>query len=369
MGCSSLRSPVRTRARIADVSTGSINREFILRVGSRGAEVVRLQQRLHKLGFYRGPLDGLFGGGTDSAVRAFQKSAGLDADGIVGPKTWKALMGTGVVPAPDLLSRPLDHRCMALTGAFETGTSPPECFCCLSGDFDEQGISFGVLQWNLGQGSLQPLLLELDRKHSEAVDEVFHENARVLREMLRSERREQLDWSRTIQDPRKHLFEPWRGQFKTLGRLEEFQDIEVAAARGLFAQARALCSEFAVSSRRALALMFDIKVQNGSIQPLVKAQIESDFARLPGSLQGAELEVARLRIVANRRAEASNPRWIEDVRRRKLTIANGKGVVHGMPFDLERQFGIDLENAGSPSSTIGSTPQPPAIAGHGSSSR
>jgi hypothetical protein len=39
--------------------------------------------------------------------------------------------------------------------------------------------------------------------------------------------------------------------------------------------------------------------------------------------------VARLRIFANRRAEAANPKWVEDVRMRKLTIANGQGTAAG----------------------------------------
>lgn len=36
-------------------------------------------------------------------------------------------------------------------------------------------------------------------------------------------------------------------------------------------------------------------------------------------------------IVANRRAEAANPRWVDDVRVRKLCIARGEGTVHGTP--------------------------------------
>ena len=57
------------------------------------------------------------------------------------------------------------------------------------------------------------------------------------------------------------------------------------------------------------------------------------------------LKVARLRIIANRRAEAAHPRWMEDVRARTLTIANGEGTVHGRCFSLKEQYGIRLKAA------------------------
>jgi peptidoglycan hydrolase-like protein with peptidoglycan-binding domain len=37
-------------------------------------------------------IDGIFGAGTDRAVRRFQQSHSLVADGIVGPKTWRSLI-------------------------------------------------------------------------------------------------------------------------------------------------------------------------------------------------------------------------------------------------------------------------------------
>lgn len=57
-----------------------------IKFGSRGADVVYLQ---NKLGVR--PNDGIFGPITRRAVIKFQKSRGLVADGIVGPKTWAAL--------------------------------------------------------------------------------------------------------------------------------------------------------------------------------------------------------------------------------------------------------------------------------------
>ncbi|MEC4813760.1 MAG: peptidoglycan-binding domain-containing protein [Scytonema sp. PMC 1069.18] len=64
----------------------------ILRMGMQGSEVVKLQRRLQRLGFLRvGDIDGDFGETTQSAVIAFQKRNGLEADGVVGGATWDAL--------------------------------------------------------------------------------------------------------------------------------------------------------------------------------------------------------------------------------------------------------------------------------------
>jgi len=62
----------------------------ILRRGSRGNEVLRLQELIFLRGF---PVDkdGIFGRGTEEAVVTIQMAEGLDADGIVGPATWKAI--------------------------------------------------------------------------------------------------------------------------------------------------------------------------------------------------------------------------------------------------------------------------------------
>jgi putative chitinase len=62
-----------------------------LRQGASGPDVMDLQKRLNELGFGVGTADGDFGPKTLAGVKAFQKAKGLEADGIVGPKTWSAL--------------------------------------------------------------------------------------------------------------------------------------------------------------------------------------------------------------------------------------------------------------------------------------
>jgi len=59
----------------------------------RGEDVRELQRLLAKAGHNPGPIDGIFGPRTLSAVRTFQKAKKLVVDGIAGPKTTVALGG------------------------------------------------------------------------------------------------------------------------------------------------------------------------------------------------------------------------------------------------------------------------------------
>ena len=61
-----------------------------LRVMDRGPAVRRLQELLNARGAEL-TADGIFGVMTRDAVVRFQADNGLDADGIVGPLTWRAL--------------------------------------------------------------------------------------------------------------------------------------------------------------------------------------------------------------------------------------------------------------------------------------
>ena len=53
--------------------------------------IEKIQQALKNAGFYKGDIDGKSGLKTKSAIKAFQKSKGLIADGVVGQKTWNEL--------------------------------------------------------------------------------------------------------------------------------------------------------------------------------------------------------------------------------------------------------------------------------------
>lgn len=62
-----------------------------LKLGSSGEAVTTVQEVLTISQHYRGSIDGQFGALTEQAVRAFQKSFAMKADGIVNQETWTAL--------------------------------------------------------------------------------------------------------------------------------------------------------------------------------------------------------------------------------------------------------------------------------------
>ncbi|WP_406308924.1 glycoside hydrolase domain-containing protein [Streptomyces sp. NBC_00623] len=102
--------------------------------GSTGNLVKAAQCLLKAAGFDPGTPDGTFGPATTTAARNFQTSRGLTADGVVGAKTWTALLSRGSTPtiqngstgeAVTRLQRALTAalgRTVAIDGDFGSGT-------------------------------------------------------------------------------------------------------------------------------------------------------------------------------------------------------------------------------------------------------
>ena len=70
---------------------GNISPWPVVQSGSNGHPIKTLQYLLRARG-HSIVVDGTFGPQTDAAVKAFQQSHGLAADGIVSPATWMALI-------------------------------------------------------------------------------------------------------------------------------------------------------------------------------------------------------------------------------------------------------------------------------------
>ncbi|WP_329031722.1 DUF1906 domain-containing protein [Streptomyces sp. NBC_01725] len=106
-----------------------------VRSGSSGDQVKAAQCLLDAAGFDPGTPDGIFGPATTTAARNFQTGKGLTADGVVGAKTWTALLSRGSTPtiqngstgeAVTRLQRALTAalgRTVAIDGVFGSGTA------------------------------------------------------------------------------------------------------------------------------------------------------------------------------------------------------------------------------------------------------
>lgn len=70
---------------------------IILKFGSRGNDVIRLQQELQIQGYYQGSIDGIYGKGSENAVINFQRARGLAIDGMAGRQTLSALYNSSTI--------------------------------------------------------------------------------------------------------------------------------------------------------------------------------------------------------------------------------------------------------------------------------
>ncbi|MBR1584480.1 MAG: peptidoglycan-binding protein, partial [Clostridia bacterium] len=91
-------TPARVTAAPAGQATATPDPSAeVLRIGSTGANVRAMQQRLASLGYYKGKVDGDFGEATAQALTAFQKANKLTADGVAGTKTLTRLYSSSAV--------------------------------------------------------------------------------------------------------------------------------------------------------------------------------------------------------------------------------------------------------------------------------
>jgi len=214
---------------------------------------------------------------------------------------------------------------MKITCGFE-GTS----YDTVAGNFDGQGISAGLLQWNLGQGTLQELLM----KYGPIAG--FPEDISGLSGMSPSEA---VAFSDRMQASG-HLLPDWKAAWKKLLQDPRMQEIQQEFAEIKFDKARKMMSHWNLNSRRALCFFFDIAVQNGSmsgVQPGMPSEVElrsiiGDRSDTPTT------EQRQLAKAAYDRSELASHQWRKDILDRKLTIVFGSGVVHGQEYDFTGLF-------------------------------
>ncbi len=241
---------------------------MLVKKGDAGAAVRLVQDRLRQIGC-PGEAEAGFGPATAAALRQFQREQGLKPDGVVGPRTWARLFPPCRFSQTYLQEvlyegrRVFDHldQVVAAVAAGEDGA-----FDALQLNGDGAGLSFGLLQWAQGPGSLHPLLQDLHRADAAKIVHIFGEGdpdpARELLEKTRSRGKRLALWRG-----------PWPLRFWLAGRDREFQKVQHRLARRQLAARleegyRLYPPEFKPGGRialRALVMLADVGNQAGPL--------------------------------------------------------------------------------------------------------
>ena len=279
-----------------------------------------LQSALAQANFYTLRIDGEYGPGTEAALKKFQDARGTTADGRCRESDWEDITG---LPPPSLFD-----RCLHLTAAFE-GTG----FEGAVGNFDGAGVTFGLIGMTL-KSDLPAFLNLVEREYPGTLARAFGANERTLRRILTASPAEKQNWANSISTGanRYGLQAEWKDAFARLGSFPEVQKLQLDNARDLYWK---ICVKDAKRWRAAnsldVAMLYDTAVQMGG------AGGRPSLASALDALMRAELDlkgVTRRRRWAQIIAQAANPRWQDDVQRRRLAIGEGQGAVHGERFTM-----------------------------------
>jgi len=298
----------------------------IIGVGAFGETVRKVQHALVDAGFDTKGTDGRYGADTTKATTAFQVQHGIQPTGIVDELTWQTLMHA---PVP-----PVSQRSLQLTAGFEG-----HGFELAIGNFDGALITWGIIGFTLLNGEIQRIVLAVDAADPTLVPRAFGDRAGQLLALMRAARPEQTAFAEanTVM-PGSGLAEPWKSGFAAFGALPAVQSEQMALVQTEYLDhAIHTARGLGLTSELALALCFDIHVQDGGIKDAAMASIQ---AQRTASMGEAQL----LPIIARAVGNAARPAFAADVLSRKLTIATGQGTVHSTPYVLDNWgLRVDVE--------------------------
>lgn len=278
-------------------------------------------------------------------------ASGLDFGGV----TWPAELNDA--------DRAALQTALNISGSFEGD----EGWANLSDNFDGQGLSMGLLNQCLGQGSLQPLLIRMrDEKPAALSALVSPDHLKSLLAMLQAwqnagksageplvrslldgptddsapdlspANRDSVAWAVKTLYAGKDFDPVWKAELNALGKSPEYVSLQIAAALGLHRSAVAAEARTGVRELRSYLFLFDVEVQNGGVYP----DDWDDYAayvRAHPKAAGTE----RLLKLLDLRVRHVRKKYQADVRARKGAIIRGIGKVHGETRRLPAEYAYD----------------------------
>lgn len=230
--------------------------------------------------------------------------------------------------------------CVKITAGFE-GTD----YSTIAGNFDEQGISAGIMQWNLGSGTLQAYILNKLNLMAYGYFPVPILPLQTLGE------RDAVVWAKDVMlDTNGKLLPQWDKAWRRFLTEAAVINCQKRAIDKYFHRAKEMAGRmgFAHDNRRAMAFCFDVAVQSWNLginAPEANLEQASNILQKYDS-KNLELwateklnpDQQKLIIAAHYASLKMKPEWRMDFFSRKATIAVGIGWVHGKKWDLKKLF-------------------------------
>jgi hypothetical protein len=226
--------------------------------------------------------------------------------------------------------------CIKITGAFEGSD-----YDTITGNFDGCGISCGVLQFNLGTGTLQRYILNFCN-----VDNYrFPVSIRPLKKLSPED---SVKWTKDIMlDANGKVKPEWAASWREFLSDPIVVNLQKRAMDKYFHQAKCIAGQLGLphDNVRAMAWAFDLSVQSWSLgieRPQINdAQCESimsmaDSKNAPLWLNESLDDTQKLLLIASHlRSLKCNQKWKHAFFVRKATIAIGIGYVNGTVMNFK----------------------------------
>lgn len=247
---------------------------------------------------------------------------------------------------------------LQITTYFEGGKSMN--YQALADDFDGQGTSFGLIQWNFGKNTLGPLLMRMLGTDEAAFAACFAPDAgydTLKAALVAGKRSDQLQWAR---DLIKNNRPAWASAFQKIGANDAFNQIQRQQAAlqyhpkalNVIKDIRNLNSAlFTTVEFRSYAAIFDLCVQQGSLRESGGGHkaLDQMKSRIQNENPAAQSDV--MKIVVKERGLTAAVKSRNDCISRRMGIllgasyksAEGKSSVErkNPQFTLIEQFGTE----------------------------
>lgn len=202
-------------------------------------------------------------------------------------------------------------------------------YSAIAGNFDGMGMSYGLIQWNVGIGTLKPLLAEMREADAASFRDAFDNttNYSALDNALSSNSNNALfDWA--IQQQSSNTVN-WKKSFKKLSEVQIFKEIQLSKA---VSERHAFVMKMIIFLRGvspslmekvelvSYCALFDLAVQ----QQTITSAINHINTRVSNENPTSQLDLVR--ITVEERAKTANQQWVSDCMSRRI------GILQQAPF-------------------------------------